>query len=369
MRIGILTWKLRNYGTSLQAYALVSKVRDLGYSSYLLNYSLNKNKRINPLTFRDLVGKCIKRFIGVIQSIKRTDSGITSDIQIHKFKDFYSQIPNDKTSLQDSNYLNHTYSKIIVGSDQVWNPKFIDDTYFLSFLDDTKKYSYAPSLGVNLLTKYEREYYWGKLKSFQCISVREETGKLLLEECGINNVSVVLDPTLLYDAESWKNNLRIKEDPCSDYILIYTLSPQKWYKRLIHRYCYGKKLVIINTCGSKKIFKEQQNIEFIKDVGPIDFVKLIMNASFVITDSFHGMCFSLIFNKQFVVLSKFSKKSKINENSRCLDLLKKLNLENLFKSEKDNISQYCTINYDTVNNILNQQRAYSLEYLKNILDR
>lgn len=382
MSIGILTWKLHNFGTALQAYALVNAVAEMSENQCkLLNYSLPRKEcivQVAPLTVKEFMRKIENRFIlqkkdkRNIQVKQRYKEQIAE--QHLRFRKFYEQIPHDnhEVSIKEKEYFDYTYEKVIVGSDQVWNPKYFCETYFLNFVSDEKKYSYAPSIGVDNLKEAEREYLRLKLKGhFQNISVREKTGKELLENILPNEkVDNVLDPTLLFNGSWWEKSFKLSEKRDKDkYMLVYTLSDNLWYKDAISKIqkeLNVKKIVYITPEDNLYFYDESENV--VVNAGPIEFLTLVKNAECVITDSFHGVCFSLNFEKTFWCLSRFNsrKKNIRNENSRVYDLLSSLKIENRFCKENFKI-QVDTMDYGRINFDLNELRKQSQEYLKEII--
>ena len=375
--IGVLTWKLYNFGTALQAFALVEFVSMNSKSKgcKLLNYSLpgrNEIVQVNNLTFVDYINKINNR-ISVWKKDKRNRKDslrFTEEIVIQKkkFREFYNCIPHDNhnVNVTEMEYFNSNFEKIIVGSDQVWNPRYFCETYFLNFIRDSKKYSYAPSLGVSCLTREEEGFLKSKLKGhFQQISVREKTGKILLDKIiPEQQVECVVDPTLLFTGEQWCEKLKLHENiDQGRYILVYTLSDNIWYKDAIKRVSRElgvRKIIYITSEYILYFYANEAGLKV--DVGPIEFLNLMKNAEFIITDSFHGACFSLNFEKQFICLSRFREKNKKSENSRIVDILKQLDIWEKVYFNNSNID-INMLNYEEINKKLNVLRNHSIKYL------
>lgn len=380
MLIAVLTWKLHNFGTALQAYALVKYISEIEGEGNckLLNYTLPGREqlvRCGVLTFKEFLEKAKNHFEIQRKERKNRKTRIYYErniqLQHYKFRDFYARIPHDdhRVCLAEREYFDRIYDKVIVGSDQVWNPKYFCETYFLDFVSDEKKYSYGPSLGVNFLKKEEKQYLKSKLKNhFQNICVRETTGRKLLE--GVlpeEKITCVVDPTLLYDGKQWTSMLHLHSDEDQDYIIVYTLSGNGWYKEVvskIQKVIGIEEVIYITPEDNLYFYKNEKNLK--TDLGPIEFLSLIKNAKYVITDSFHGVCFALNFEKNFICLNRFNNKGEtINENSRILDLLENLEISDCFCNNKLNIKR--TIDYENVNVKLNTLRSHSQNYLKKLL--
>lgn len=379
--IGVLTWKLHNFGTALQAYALVTAVEEIsGKECKLLNYNLPGSdciEKVCTLTLNDYRNRIKNRCIVWRKSYKNRKIQEKFSEQIDeqhiKFNEFYGKIPHDnqRVSVTKKQYFDNTYEKIIVGSDQVWNPKYFCETYFLNFVSDEKKYSYAPSIGCDYLKEEQSTYLKEKLEGhFQRISVREKTGKKLLEEILPNEIiESVLDPTLLFDGEWWTSKLSLVEKKNIDeYILVYTLSDNMWYKEAIlniQKSLNIQKIIYITPEDNLYFYKEVDNI--VINAGPTEFLDLIKNAEYIITDSFHGVCFSLNFEKTFWCLERFGNKNyQRNENSRIKDLLFELDLNDRFCQKGSNIKRG-RLDYNDVNLKLLELRKKSKMYLYNII--
>lgn len=227
---------------------------------------------------------------------------------------------------------------IIVGSDQVWNSN-ITKQYLKDYLLEgikCRKIAYAASLGSNDINE-ETKYLFKKLLSeFDFISLREEDSVSYLKSiCGDNNnYFTCIDPVFLLNKNQWLDfTTKSKYDlQDNDYILIYMLE-------------YNSNLIESAKILSKKynmpiysieipfvrIKKELINIRKLHDIGPIDFVKLFKNAKYILTNSFHGIAFSLIFNK------KFASFAHSTLNLRIENLLKLYGLKDNQIINKNNI--------------------------------
>lgn len=347
-KVAVLTWKLHNYGTALQAYALNRYLKEKNIDCYLVNYSLEyKNlSRVNKLTIRTIVCKLKNRVLHKLKKsrLQKYNKKHFDDIKLSetRFNAFYDSIPHigfkiiEKKSLWDA--LKECYA-VICGSDQIWSPKYLDTSYYLDFVhDNVKKIAYAPSIAVKNYTIPEVELIKPLLERFDSISVREEDGRLLLKDLGFEKVYVVADPTLLLSKEIWNGDFGECENiPSNDYILIYLLSDNKWYQNTINAILDAfpnfSIVIIPKTVGAYNLGGELRC-----DAGPIEFVHLIKNAQYVITDSYHGMCLAIKFEINFTILQRFDEKKPGAENSRVESLLSILSLENRLVKWKHNNS-------------------------------
>jgi hypothetical protein len=248
----------------------------------------------------------------------------------------------------------------ITGSDQVWNSIYnggIDTHYFWGGIKGPK-IAYAASIGNNGLTEEEKGIYPKLLKEYSAISVREESAKLALEEIGFN-ATQVLDPTFMLDRNDWQKyaSKRIITEP---YLLVYlpynTVDVNLTY-RTIRKIAKAKELKVVSF--SWHYWADKYADKTIKYANPGDFLSLMTNAEYVVTNSFHGTAFSINLNKQFCVYlpSSFS--------TRLVSLLKLCNLEHRLLNDEITDSQIQeVIDYGEINKALNSERIKAINFLK-----
>lgn len=326
MKIGILTfnWAI-NYGAILQMYAeykYLSKNNEVFIINYAPDYLANLySTRIfnKPLKFKSIVRKMLQKPIKYKQN--------------KKFKEFI-----DKTMILTEEARNrdellkiiNKFDLIVIGSDQVWNYDITKDFLkdYLLYNINCNKISYAASLGKNMIKNEVRELFKKSLKDFDFISVREEASIDYLNEiCKRKDYKLCIDPVFLLNKEEWET-ITEKSDyklPNKEYILVYML---EYNVNLIKIAKYLSKIYNIPVVSIEIPFLtferiiEMKGIKKLHDVGPIDFVKLFSNAKYILTNSFHGTAFSLIFNKRFISFAHST------VNLRMENLLKLYGLEN-----------------------------------------
>ena len=247
----------------------------------------------------------------------------------------------------------------LAGSDQIWNtilPNGRDPSFYLQFADESSvRASYAASFASDSVdSKYEREVFsW--LKSLTAISVREKTGLDILQKAGITNGVVVLDPVFLLPQSHWISLCRqIKVD--EPYLLIYDFDQNAqikvWAEELSKRYGWSI-YSIQNLPYSRKRFT---------NCGPLEFLSLIRNAGFILSNSFHATAFSVIFQKEFLTFNR-----NIAINSRMADFLASLRLEDRMVGMGSNFKVPDSIDYQTVLKELERQSAQSKNYLNSVI--
>lgn len=342
--IGILNFHYENYnyGANLVAYSLYEIIKRLGYIPYIIDY--------DPFLPLD--------------PLNRFKTKALLDFRIK----YLNMTPNiyDGEELKE---LNKYFGTFIVGSDQVWRKVITKDNMFRYFLDfvnlEKKCISYGASFGNNNFegTEQEKEEVKILLKKFNNISVRELDAIDMIKEEFDNNASIVLDPTLLltqkdYDVFKTKN---VK----SNYIAYYVLFDQEEeFINRIHKLFPDKEL--INIKGKEEYIPLLDRKEF-KYNTMEEWVSGIRDADFVVTDSYHGMLFSLIFNKEFICLGN-SSKAKSRFDSIC-ELLGGNIEKRMFTKLKeiDNIKNLKKLDYKIINNNITKYQKESIKFLEDAL--
>lgn len=365
MNIGIITWfQYYNYGTSTQLVALSKIIESLYCRPNIIKYYAKED----PVVIKHLaITEIGKKF-----NNKLFNRIYTNEKRNKKFFDFYqSHLSFTETVLlmSDLQKLNSQFDAFVCGSDQIWAPSCFDPHYFLDFVsDDNKKIAYAPSVGLPTIEdKHIRSQIKHLTKTIRFLSTREESGsKIISELCG-RNVQTVLDPTLLLNAEQWKSfyiNVNINEK--KPYLLVYMLGKNEWQWKVIYKIASMLNLSVKVIPVFKKDLKRKGCI---KDaVGPAEFLAYIQNASYVCTDSFHGLAFSVNFHKPFTVFERFKANDKLNQNSRIYNLLDKLQLRKRLYLNGTSLKMLNnTINYDMVERKRKALADESISYLSNAL--
>ena len=263
------------------------------------------------------------------------------------------------------------YDVYVCGSDQIWNPKvvnaegIIDPMYFLSFAKNgSKKISYASSIGHHQFDSEEKTVVGNLLSDFSNLSVRESDGQQkIIEILPKKKVSHVVDPTLLLTKEEWLEEFNVNVLKSQEkYILVYSVPRTILLRKAVEYFSKKLKLKVVSI---DKMFFSMDNVDrHVNQAGPKEFIELFANASFVITDSFHGTCFAINFGKPFVAISA-------NERAnRQISLLNLLGIEERLMFEVEDFER---IQFDLdyskgINDKLNTIRMQSINYLEIALD-
>lgn len=307
-----------NYGAVLQTYALQKYLKDLGYQAQAIDYR-PPTCADNRSHFQKLRSRIWQN---TLKLILRDYKRINKTEQFKKKYISYSAVYYEKNTLAREI---EQCDVSIAGSDQVWNPRYAgkDDTWFLSFAKG-RKIAYGASFGIPCLPTEYRGVYQKYLQNLDAVSVREETAQKIISRISNKPAEVVLDPVFLIDIAVWKG---IAVPPkIKGYILCHYMQGFPKVERKIAALArhYSKKLGLkIVNIGKReyaRLFFWQNNLG---GAGPAEFVGLIENADIVITNSFHGTAFSVIFGKKvFSVIDAATGEKDLS--SRMVDLLKRL---------------------------------------------
>ena len=363
---GIITFHCAdNFGAVLQTYALQTTINKMNVNVEIIDFQppiltsqyklkFDVNYILSEYGFVVLTRRIVGRLLRIHSLGERNRL-------FSIFRKRYLNISNETYKNFDELCNSHKkYDYYITGSDQVWNFEFDTNTneaYFLSFAPKgALKLSYAASTGKKI-NEENKKLLISKLEDFDYISVREKTTHEVIKDFVESNVC--LDPTLLLTKEEYIENLKLEETD-SKYIFVYDLEYNAELTNLANKLSNEYNLKIITYSKDKK--KYINNAQSINSKGPLDFLNYIKNSTIVITNSFHGVCFSIIFNKNFYC---FPHKTK---GARMVDLMEMLELNHRIiynELTKDDINK--EIDYQKANSILSQERNKSIDYLMNAL--
>lgn len=346
-----------NYGAALQVLALQKTLMKFSSSVNILDYRQKAlTDQYNLLNIHSLKGMILSLY-NISNSWKRNN----------KFKEFQNQYfqltspifenPTKVTSL-DCDY-------IFLGSDQIWNPRITggyDKIYFGDFFtkEDCKRISYAASIGISSLNEREEEQLKSLIVKIDNVSVRENNARQILGTLTDKPIEVVLDPTLLVEKREWEC-IRVKKN-YGKFLLLYSLSDYDETREIAKRVSKIMNIKIIEiSTKNKKPFETKQH-KIIYTAGPAEFIGLISAAEFVVTDSFHGTVFSLIYHKPFYTIPNKTK------GSRMVELLDRTGLSDRLITDTEKFLYNPKIDYAKVDEILNIEKAKSLEFIRKAIN-
>jgi hypothetical protein len=318
MKIGVMTfwWSNDNYGQILQCYALQKYLRDAGHDAYLIRYDPRNDyvrtpflkkviKAFNPVKLSHFVCYKLKKIM-FYDKIEKTND-------LRKFDSFRKQY------IRQSERIYYTYKELIevppeadvyiTGSDQVWNPDLLSlkntknhvKAFFLDFGDlEKKRIAYAASFGKEQLPDDFIQEIIPLLKKFDYISVREKSGLDICRQCGFDKAEWVPDPTMLLKAADYR--ALYADEPLSNivksYCLLYMLSNTYDFSiKTVYDWAKSKNLEIVYVTGNLQYDKYEKIYATVPE-----WLHLIDNAEYVITNSFHCAVFSLLFQKRFGII-------------------------------------------------------------------
>ncbi len=348
MRIALFTiWHEMNYGAELQAYATVRALKELGHNVYIIDLRLDD---IRSFSFKAKIANFIQRFSPNQKKFRNFWKKNFSNVIRYKTIDELQKNPPEADIY-------------IVGSDQTWNPTIMKSLFDISLLNfgknEVKRVSYASSFGVNewIFTEELAKKMKKSLVRFSNISCREKTGcDILKNKFQIDAVNV-LDPTLLHSDYSEIINISEEKNEIVYYPLSHDIELEAAAIKLSKKLGLKAKNINKKKCLGNNCVWDRTSIE--------SWLSAISTSKFVLTKSFHGLAFSLIFNRQFAIINN------TNRNSRIKDLLERLGLEDrFFSSFEDFFNSHIwerNIDYKKINVKLDELRYLSWEYLKLIV--
>lgn len=366
MNIGILTMNYaQNYGGVLQTYALSQYLKGLGHEVSIINYR-NSGKN----SFYSICAKIESRLCGN----KKRGGDITprrkalSSRYLQNFVDFKSEFLTYTTSVNESTISKccSEFDAIIIGSDQIWNDVFTNKlVYYFDWDFSGKKISYAACTILDRPPFMRKKEIKKLLSSFNTLTVRDRNTSKYAERLINKNVVQVVDPSCLYDYHDF-----ISENPIgSPYILTYILSDniKGGNKRAIEiiKQHVGNIPVVSVCIPSVSMASEEISDICMEEATPIEWVNLFYHASFVYTDSFHGIMFSMKFQKPFIAYMKEG-----GRKSRLQDLIESYQLKNIVCDVKqiEELSFDSLINYGNVDSKLEENVFFSKQIIQRALE-
>lgn len=359
MKVGIITFEFNyNYGAVLQATALSDYITCLGHKVQIINRGWGAlPPRINALNVNNLVGKLAGFY---------TLSGFNA------FKRKYWDFTDKIVSEADLKRVFSEFDTIVVGSDQIWNSACIKTMGLYYFgidadLDRQKLIAYAPSFGKNRFdtTKDNVIQLTEHLKRFRAISVRESDGVSLLKKYfGIDNAIKVLDPTMLMDKDYYLRLAGVKDLKRKDTLAYYLLDNNEEKMEYINRISQDLGLRPVNLYLAKDSgIPVIGKLKSLKYPSVEYWLRSIAESQMVVTDSFHGTVFSILFNRDFVTFGNAER-----GNSRFENLLTMFDLKDRIADLRKGYRQkFPAIDYLQVNSKLEDLRQISQSFLKEAL--
>lgn len=367
-----------NYGNNLQAYAL-KHFLNMKYPSYEVDALWFQNFSKYHITSH--IGIICRKSVNCIKNIITTGhfrskyAHINSQLvqsRLNSFKNFQKNITMREQSMTWKQLVNSDYDIYIVGSDVVWAQGhcLVNKIKFLQFRanEDIKRVAYAASFGRNWIPKENIHYIKKCLKDFDMVSLRENSAVQMLKSYGFSDAVHVLDPTLLISMEEWAK-LEIKPDDndigTKPYVFVYLLGTDKTQRDSITAWCKQNNLRIItipyangleNDCDST--FGDMS----VNDCSPEEWIWLIHHADYIISDSFHCIVFSTIFEKRFFAVTRYF---TVDINVRLTDFLETIRHKEkmILNCEFKSADEY-KWDYELIRKIISEKKRISEDFLE-----
>lgn len=384
-KVGLVcNYYMLNYGSLLQCYATQKAIEDMGHDVEAIQFENIPTDKAKKQLFLRLKLKQMfkpKAVLKKLERMKNTNSNqFYNDLRTirkNRFHDFIDEKlclskPYDSLEQVQGNVGN--YDVIALGSDQLLCPKDIIFGYHtLEFVpEDIKKISYAASFGLSKLPGSVVKKARRDLKRFDDFAAREVAGAGIYKELTGKEVPVVVDPTLLLESEQWKEVAGKTPIIEGDYIFCYFIGDNSEHRKMAEtlKKKTGLKIVTIRHIDDYIEADENFGDIAVNDAGPKEFINMIVNAKYVLSDSFHATIFSTMMHKQFCVFNRFAVGSKGSTNSRLDSLLGKLGTEERRVSESKEMLEIIDnqVDWNRVDNILKTWIEESKDYLKKAIE-
>lgn len=379
-KVDILTfhWTV-NFGGLLQAYGLQETLRNMGFDPSFINYH-DKSELASVSSWKRRIlqvvwDKIARLFFGREKREKITENYRKQYLNIQTVPfESYDELVDGFRNLKE---YDHAY---IVGSDQVWNPNLTGNpaAYLLSFLPKSAcKIAYAASFGKASIPECTERQFREELPSFKAVSVREDGGADMVKNFAGVSAPVVMDPVFLLSLDEWK---KIASQPVvkEDYVLCYYMNtPDK----TIHSSIASVANALAQKHGCKVINIGKREFERIKfwennlfDVGPQEFLSLVMNAKYVVTNSFHATAFSCIFHVPFFVPVNYEEPENKRLSNRMESLVQKFQCAERIiacpvheANVMSKIQELDVMSFETVDRTIMEHRNRSIAFLEKAL--
>lgn len=363
-KVGIITLHRNvNYGANLQAFASCKFINNAGYNAEIIDYYPKEIDKDNylfswlKLSYDAGKSKSLPHNLKLITALTLSAPEKNKRLKgFYSFRKKYCRLSPEYINFED--IANGKYTDVVCGSDQIWNPSItcgIKPLYFGDILGVNNKISYAASLGREEYRENDEQKASELIKAMDYVSVREEKSVEYIKNISGKDVVDVCDPVFLLEKEEYEKiakPINVKQP----YLLLYSVVNNPEMLSVAKDYADKNGLTLVEICQNKK--RREKHIQ-LSAAAPEEFLGTIKDAQVVITNSFHGTAFSIIFNKNFCV---FDNKAR---GSRITNILGKAGLEN--RIVEGQIEEISPIDYEKVNANLNDYIESSKQFLLSAL--
>lgn len=358
MKIGILTYhRTLNYGACLQAIATRVVLEKMGHEVYYVDYWPKYHRQAyKAFSFGRFISLGVRsRLYYLLESIKWYKFRKQRIANFEYFLGIYIY-PYCRPTTDE-------FDAIVYGSDQIWRKqeaiKSYNPVYFAQNRFQAHKHiAYSASMGILPSNYRDLNYLKELLSHFNAIGVREKNLKELLVKIGYTNTKLTIDPTLLLSSKDWNTIIPTTSSSTNKYVLVYGINNVAFKWREIVTFAQNRNLKVKVLSGTAYANDSESTIT---TANPETFLELIKNAEFIFTSSYHGLAFSLIYNKEFFA-------SYSTNSNRAKTLLTILDIKNRLLPANSLLPKvFDRINYGIVNEKLIQFRNHSINFLTDSL--
>lgn len=364
MNIGVSTYhSTHNYGAMLQAYGLQQAIRSLGHEATFIHYHpdgvVNNNRRRRPIKSASDFGRRLA-FLAFQAPLRRRYE------RFEHFRETYINVTDRYRTVEELFERPPLFDAYVCGSDQIWNVENrLSEIFFLQFVPEGRpRIAYAPSFGTATIPDQYHEPIGSLLQKFHALSAREVSGQAIIEKVSGRVAELVLDPTLLHSRDVW-STVAMKPRMTEPYIAFYSLEVGPKVSEFVARVSKILRLpvVVLGKAGGF-IFRGKTVIRI--DGGPAEFLGWIMDASFVITNSFHGTVFALIFETPFITLPHSSRSTRTENLLNLIGSQERMAAGGRFQVS-DDLLRLPVEERDRIRVRIAEMRESSLRYLESSL--
>ena len=372
MKVSVITrHAVANYGSLLQSYSTQKVIESLGHKCEIINYIPieEKGKNIARTLCKNSSFWNKNHLTRLLYLVIQTPNYYYSYNKFSKFRNDILNQTREYNTNEDVEKDTPIADIYCTGSDQVWGNMAISDKarlpYYLNFIQDKSKkcISFSASIGISEINDEIKNNLKSNLKKYTKILVREESAVKILHDLEFYNVDLVLDPTLLVAKEDW--NRFVSEEKVvkdSEYILVYQLHDNKEFNNYVVELSKKVRLPLYRICPNiQSLIRPGKNI-FLPSPGK--FLRCFKDAKYIVTDSFHGTVFSILFNKEFIDILPSNKTGTRIENI--------LKISGITNRIVDDFKDYTTIEkkieWKNVNNNISDERIKSIKKLKEVIE-
>lgn len=376
-KIGLITLWAKNYGSALQCYALKSEIEARGYDCQVLGECETGLDKISHyvkelfsvlfLTIR--YPSFFTKYIVMRNAIKFSANSISSDSDFRLNRFCETMLRPQKYSMSRLRGLAQCdeYRFFIAGSDQIWaGNRKIEGFFFLTFVPPEKRVAFAPSFGTERVEDFNRKSFAREISKFSKISVREESGQIIIKDLTGREVKRIADPTILKTRNEWSEFARgsriIKKIKSSKYIFVHFLDePSDVALQCLNYLSNMKGLKVFGFAYPHESMCNIRQYHMVEG-DPVDYVALIEHAEYVLTDSFHTSLFSIIFEKVFFTFVRQYRHSG-SQQSRIYTLLKLTDYNSRLIKNIDGFKEELNSKLHSCDVILEQERNIAKAFL------